>query len=83
MRRVLLDGGKKGKCMLGVGTGDEKRRKMMKNVRERKKMMNYVRSQKKKLPMTLTYDPHIKMVSIVRHHDDVGEKHPIRCTVCT
>ena len=47
MRRVLLDGGKKGKCMLGVGTGDEKRRKIMKNVRERKKMMNYVRSQKK------------------------------------
>jgi len=33
---VLFDGGKKGKRMLGVGSGDEKRRKMMKNVREKR-----------------------------------------------
>jgi hypothetical protein len=33
---VLLDGGKKGKRMFGVGSGDEKRRKMMNNVRGKK-----------------------------------------------
>jgi len=45
---VLLDGGKKGKYMLRVGSGDEKRRKMMNNVRGEKKTMNNVRSLKKK-----------------------------------
>jgi hypothetical protein len=44
---VLLDGGKKGIGTLQVGSGNEKRRKMIKG--GKKRMMNNVRSQKKEI----------------------------------
>jgi len=46
---VLFDGGKIGKVMLGVGSGDENRREnKMRTVMGKRTMMNNVRSPKKK-----------------------------------
>jgi len=57
----LLDGGKIEKRTLRVGSGNEKRRKMMRG--GKKRMMNNIRSLKK----NIAYDPNVKMISIVPH----------------